>query len=100
MILSQHKQQYQKRHAKPAPHQGTIYTVLGSSARVDYGPLDHPAMAVSMLEVGSMVVDINGPQLEARFINGDGQIADTFSLRKGVEQAPVGSCSRESGVGP
>ena len=68
--------------------------MLGSSARLDYGPLDHPAMAVSLLEAGSMVVDVNGPQLAAYFINGDGQLADRFTLRKGVPSAPLGMCAQ------
>lgn len=92
MMLSDDKQRYYKRSYSAAPHEGTIYAVVGSSARADYGPLDHPIMATSLMEIGSLVVDINRNKLEGRFINGDGMELDHFSITKGVESAPVGTC--------
>lgn len=94
MILNRHKQHYQKRSRGSAPHEGTVYTVVGSSARADYGPLDHPVMATSLMEVGSLVVDVNGSRLDGRFIGSNGKVLDHFSITKGIERAPVGNCEQ------
>jgi len=67
---------------KPIGNQGTIYVVSGSSSKVDQGPLDHPAHKVGLLEAGSMVIDISGDKLIARFINNKGEVRDTFSITK------------------
>lgn len=73
---------------------GTIYVTIGSSARVDSGDLNHPAMPVSLHESGSLVFDISGNKLSANFITQAGEIADSFSIVKGVKDAPVamGKC--------
>ncbi len=71
---------------KPAgpgrPHGGTIYAVVGASARANQGPLDHPVMAVSQARVGVLVVDIQGDELVGRYLHADGGIGDRFTLRK------------------
>lgn len=64
------------------PHDGTVYVVAGSSSKVDRAPINHPAMPVSMLEAGSMVIDIDGRKLSAYFINDKGKVSDAFSIRK------------------
>jgi len=74
---------YIKPAAGRVAYQGAIYLVLGSSSKLDQGPLDHPAMAVSAGEMGALVVDINGSQLEGRFITDRGMIADSFTIVKG-----------------
>jgi len=63
-------------------HQGAIYVIAGSSSKVDRGELDHPALPVGLLEAGSMVIDVTGDKLTARFINKKGQIRDEFSITK------------------
>jgi len=94
MILSRHKQHYQKRSVGKGEHEGAIYAVVGSTARADYGPINHPVMADSMMETGSLVVDVKGDRLDGRFISGEGMVLDHFSITKGVSGAPVGSCDR------
>ena len=74
-------QQYLKPLTKTA-HQGTVYVVAGSSAKVDQGPLDHPAHYVGLLEAGSVVVDVDGNTLTTRFINNEGVVMDEFSITK------------------
>jgi hypothetical protein len=78
---------------KPArgEHTGTIYTVIGSSAKVDQGPLDHPAMAVSEAAMGAVVVSIQGQRLKGTFIREDGSVGDEFVLLK-VPGKTVFSC--------
>ena len=66
-------------------NQGAVYMVAGSSSKVDQGPLDHPAHRVGLLEAGSVVIDINSNNLEARFINNQGQVRDEFSIVKNEE---------------
>jgi hypothetical protein len=63
-------------------HSGTVYVVAGSSSRIDQGPLNHPAMVVSMEEAGSLVIDIEGNRLTSRFLNNEGVVKDEFSIEK------------------
>ncbi len=84
---------YTKPAAGRVAHQGTIYAVVGSSSKVDNGPLDHPAMAVAYKQRGALVVDINGPQLTGRFITDRGQIADRFAIVKGDSDTPALRCT-------
>jgi hypothetical protein len=87
MMQSPRRQEKSSLYIKPAAgrvaHQGAIYVVVGSSSKVDQGPLDHPAMAISLGEMGSLVVDVNGPRLNAHFITDRGTIADSFAIVKG-----------------
>lgn len=78
------KNQYTKKGGDITPNSGTIYTVLGSSSKVDEGPLNHPAMPFSYKEAGSMIFDINKNQLKAYFINNSGKVKDHFEINKGV----------------
>ena len=63
-------------------HSGAVYVVAGSSSKVDSGPLNHPAMVVSMEEAGSLVIDVEGSRLTSRFINAEGVVKDEFSIQK------------------
>jgi hypothetical protein len=81
---------YKKRSPTLAAHEGTVYAVVGSSSKLDQGPLNHPVMVVSKQQMGSLVVDINGPRLDGVFINREGQVADRFAIQKGVPSAPPG----------
>lgn len=64
------------------PHAGTVYSVVGSSAYADDGPLDHPAMAVAKQELGSLLVDVVGNSLTARFITPKGEVLDEYRIVK------------------
>lgn len=63
-------------------HQGTVYVVMGSSSKVDRGPLDHPANYVGLQEAGSVVIDVVDNKLTTRFINDKGLVKDSFSISK------------------
>jgi len=67
---------------KNISHSGAVYMVAGSSSKVDSGPLNHPAMAVSMAEAGSVIIDVDGNRLTSRFINDKGEVRDEFSIEK------------------
>jgi hypothetical protein len=63
---------------------GMVYVVDGSSGgQFGGGALDHPAMFYSVLTPGSLVLDIDGHRLDAKFISGSGTIDDTFMILKG-----------------
>lgn len=70
---------------KPAgatPHQGAVYVVAGSSGQISGGKLNHPAMYLSLNKLGSLILDVEGPELNATFINERAQVRDYFTMRK------------------
>ena len=71
------------------PHAGAVYVVSGSSGNVTPGTLDHPVMLVSLATLGSLVLDVNGPQLDARFLDSTAMVRDNFTLYKGPMTPPV-----------
>jgi hypothetical protein len=73
---------YAKPHAQQFPFEGAVYTVAGSSAKDD-GVSSMPCMVASIASLGSMVLDFNGNRLDARFLDDNGNIRDSFSIVKG-----------------
>jgi hypothetical protein len=67
----------------PTANQGTVYVVAGSSGWATFRWGYHPAMFFDELEMGSLVLDINGNRLDATFLRETGAIDDTFSIIKG-----------------
>lgn len=64
------------------PHQGAVYAVVGSSGQISGGPLNHPAMFISLNNLGSMALDISGNRLDAKFIRETGATNDYFTIIK------------------
>jgi hypothetical protein len=79
---------YSKPTLGPGSHEGAVYAVAGSSGQISGGTLNHPAMFISLNNLGSMVLDINGSTLDAKFLRENGAIADYFRIVKGTV-APV-----------
>ena len=79
-------------YAKPtpglAPHEGAVYAVAGSSGKTSDGPLDHPAMIVGLVELGSMILELDGLRLDARFLDAAGVERDAFTIVKGCASPP------------
>ncbi len=69
-------------------HEGTAYAVVGSSGMTAGGSLNHPAMFLSLNDLGSLVLDIASNGIDANFITSTGAIADHFRVEK-VNSAPV-----------
>lgn len=61
---------------------GAVYVVAGSSGQTSGGSLDHPAMFVSLNELGSLVIDVNGGALDATFLDDAAAVRDSFSITK------------------
>ncbi len=70
---------YRKR-AGVHPHEGTVYVVAGTAGRLGGGTLDHPAMYFSAAQLGSVVLDVDGGRLDARFLTSTGAVADDFTI--------------------
>lgn len=80
---------YVKSTSGPEANRGTVYIVAGSSGQATFGALDHPIMFFDELELGSLILDIDGPVLEARFLRETGAIDDYFTLIKSDADAPL-----------
>jgi hypothetical protein len=85
---------YRKTDVGPIPHSGAVYVVNGSGSEFRNATLNHPAHVVGLLETGSMVIDIDGPTLTARFLSGGGVVDDQFQIVKGSSCAstPATGC--------
>lgn len=66
------------------PNMGTVYAVCGVSGKKDAsGTLNHPVMYMSTYShFGSMVIDVAGNTLSAKFLNDQGAVIDHFDIRK------------------
>jgi hypothetical protein len=80
----------------PAPHEGAVYAVAGSSGQIGGGALNHPAMYLSLDTLGSMVLDVNGRELHARFLDATGAVRDDFTIRKGHNLPPIASAGADA----
>jgi acid phosphatase type 7 len=74
---------YAKPTLGPGMHEGAVYAVAGSSGQISGGLLNHPAMFISLNNLGSMVLDVNGDTLDAKFLRENGVISDYFRIVKG-----------------
>jgi phosphodiesterase/alkaline phosphatase D-like protein len=72
---------YKKYHDK-TQHDGTIYNVIGSSAKVDNADYKHPALPFSYAKMGSVLLTITNHELKSEFITIDGDVQDYFSITK------------------
>ncbi len=80
---------YTKKENKISASSGTIYTVIGSSSKVDIGPLDHVALPYSLQQAGSMIIDVDNNKLKAFFINKETKVSDSFEIIKGAEGGTI-----------
>ena len=80
---------YLKPGTGPAPNEGTVYVVAGSSGWATFQVGRHPAMHTSLLRMGSLVLDIDAQRLEAKFIRETGAIDDSFTIVKSAQPEAV-----------
>jgi autotransporter-associated beta strand protein len=73
---------YTKALSGPGANLGAVYVVAGNAGHSLPGPLDHPAMYYSVSEPGSVVLDIDGQRLDARFLRDTGVVEDYFTILK------------------
>jgi len=62
------------------PNRGTVYLVCGSSGGAN--PINelHPAMYTALAIAGSVVIDVDGGRLDARFLSATGAVEDHWTL--------------------
>ena len=84
---------YLKPAGGPAPHEGAVYTVAGSSGQTSAGSLNHPAMYLSLSVLGSLAIDVQGSRLDAQFIDATGARRDHFTIEKGAGSLPLAPSS-------
>ena len=66
----------------PNPHAGIVHAVAGSSGQIGGGTFDHSAILVAFNVAGSMILDVNGNQLDALFLDSSGMVLDNFTIIK------------------
>jgi hypothetical protein len=71
---------YRKRTAHGSA--GTIYLNAGVGGRADKGKTEHPVMCVTLRQLGSVMLDVDGRRLDARFIDVAGDVKDHFTILK------------------
>jgi hypothetical protein len=82
---------YQKYYDGNDPNLGAVYAVVGCSGQKGSGnsDLNHPVMYMSTEDYhGSMVIDIDGMELNAKFIDTTGAVLDEFVILK--SESPSG----------
>ncbi|HEU4776742.1 MAG TPA: DNRLRE domain-containing protein [Telluria sp.] len=70
------------------PHSGAVYSVVGASGQVSGGTLNHPAMFVSLNELGSMILDVSGQTMDIKYLNNNGSVRDYFTISKNTTTTP------------
>ncbi len=80
---------YLKPDTGPNANQGTVYVVAGSSGWATSQTGFHPIMYTALLRMGSLVLDIDGQRLDARFLRETGAIDDHFTIIKGAPPEPL-----------
>ncbi len=84
---------------QPGGNSGAVFGVAGSSGLVQNAPLNHPVMVSNLVELGSMVIDVNDNQLDAVFINDSGVVRDSFRIVHGAGGPPPDTTVVEIGTG-
>jgi acid phosphatase type 7 len=79
-------------HYQQSANGGMIHAVVGSTARLDGAPLNHPALPIGHLAYGSLMIDIDGDTLSGNFIATDGSAIDRFVLHRRPLQLPLAAC--------
>jgi hypothetical protein len=73
---------YEKAHLGKYPFEGCIYAVAGCSSEAK-GVSTMPCMYTQLSALGSMIVDVDTNRLDARFLDANGAVRDSFEIRKG-----------------
>ncbi len=74
-----------------AQNDGAVYITAGSSGKTGSGTLDHPAMFYSVSELGSCVLEVDGNEMNVKFLRDNGVIEDYFTIRKEAINCTLGA---------
>ena len=71
-------------------NQGSVFAVCGCSGQGGFFQIArHPAMRVATTGYGSMVIDVDGDRLDAKFLRHTGQVGDQFAIIKSANPTGV-----------
>jgi hypothetical protein len=71
-------------------NQGSVFAVCGCSGQGGFFQIArHPVMRVATTGYGSMVIDIDGDRLDAKFLRHTGQVDDQFAIVKSANPTGV-----------
>ena len=79
-------------------NEGTVYSVVGSSSKDQGGLSEHPIMAYWVNIEGSMIIDVNGNQVDGTFVDKEGVVHDQFRIIKTFELVPTETDSDGDGI--
>lgn len=68
---------------------GAVYIVAGSSGWATVRTGHHPIMFMDELELGSMVIDVDGSRMDVKFLRETGAIDDYFTILKDASPQPL-----------
>lgn len=63
---------------------GSLYITAGSSGKISWGTLNHPVMYYSQSLLGSLAIQIYKNRMDLKFVDNQGNIADSLELFKDV----------------
>lgn len=90
---------YQKHTEESKAHKGTVYSVVGCSGKLSgtSNGWPHPVMyKATNQDLGSMLLEVNGNRLDAKFILSDGSVYDSFTILKNAgEKKSLNICAAE-----
>ncbi|MFT6783772.1 MAG: hypothetical protein ACJA1A_003713, partial [Saprospiraceae bacterium] len=81
---------YAKTITGPDAGDGTVYIATGSAGKITNAPLDHQAMFYSVAQLGSCVLEVNGNNLDVKFVRETGAIDDYFTITKEINNCTDG----------
>jgi predicted phosphohydrolase len=70
--------------------EGTVYVVAGSSGRLSKGRPEMEVLPVSILDGGSLVLDIKDDVLKSSFLDRRGKVRDDFVIKKSLNPLASG----------
>ncbi|MGB3948310.1 MAG: metallophosphoesterase [Bacteroidia bacterium] len=88
---------YHKQTQESKAHKGAVYSVVGCSGKLSgtSSGWPHPVMyKATNTNLGSMLLEINGNQLDAKFILTDSTVYDSFTIMKNIgEKKSLNVCA-------
>lgn len=93
---------YHKQTQESKAHKGAVYSVVGCSGKLSgtSSGWPHPVMyKATNTNLGSMLLEINGNQLDAKFILADSTVYDSFTIMKNTgEKKSLNVCAGDQVV--
>jgi hypothetical protein len=93
---------YHKQTQENKAHKGAVYSVVGCSGKLSgtSSGWPHPVMyQATNTHLGSMLLEINGNQLDAKFILADSTVYDSFTIMKNAgEKKSLSTCAGDQVV--